>query len=175
MEQDDILNKINGAKEQFYSGNQKNSFFKKQQKFDCATSIMSNLNVTEVLSNVFVVKDDIIIFNYPVFKTIAHPDLYIQISEYLFSISTNLIDTYGTYKLYIICTGITVSAIERYKDFVSVISKKGLENGKGLLSKMVSIQIYNPPSFVDYGLKVIIPLVDNNLWNKISIINGSDK
>ena len=56
MEQDDILNKINGAKEQFYSGNQKNSFFKKQQKFDCATSIMSNLNETEVLSNVFIVK-----------------------------------------------------------------------------------------------------------------------
>lgn len=175
MEQDDILNKINGAKEQFYSGNQKNSFFKKQQKFDCATSIMSNLNETEVLSNVFIVKDDIIIFNYPVFKTIAHPDLYDRMAEYIFIISTNLIDTYGTYNFYVICTGITVSAIERYKDFVSVVSKKGLENGKGLLNKMLSVQIYNPPSFVDYGLKVLIPLVDNNLWSKINIINESGK
>jgi len=175
MEQDDILNKINGAKEQFYSGNQKNSFFKKQQKFDCATSIMSNLNETEVLSNVFIVKDDIIIFNYPVFKTVAHPDLYLRMAEYIFSISANLIDTYGTYKLYILCTGITVSAIERYKDFVSVVSKKGLANGKGLLNKMVSIQIHNPPSFIDNSLKILIPLVDNNLWSKISIINDSNK
>lgn len=175
MEQDDILNKINGAKEQFYSGNPKNSFFKKQQKFDCATSIMSSLNETEVLSNVFIVKDDIIIFNYPVFKTVAHPDLYLRMAEYIFTISTNLIDTYGTYKLYILCTGITVSAIERYKEFVSVVSKKGLENGKGLLNKMDSIQIHNPPSFIDNSLKILIPLVDNNLWSKIRIINESDK
>ena len=175
MEQDDILNKINGAKEQFYSGNPKNTFFKKQQKFDCAASIMSNLNETKVFSNIFIIKDDIIIFNYPVFKSVAHPDLYFRMAEYIFEISIKLIDTYGKYKLYILCTGITVSAIDRYKEFISVVSKKGLENGKGLLNNLESIQIHNSPSFIDHGLKVIIPLVDNSLWSKISIINDSNK
>jgi len=168
---DDILKKINGAKEQFYSSNQKNSFFKNQQKFNCANSIMSSLNQTEVFSNIFMVKDDVLLFNYPVFKTVAHPNLYLSMAEYMFEISLNLIDKYGFYNLYINCSGITVSAIDRYKDFVSVASKKGLEDGRGLLSKINIIQIHNPPSFVDYGLKVLIPIVDNNLCNKIQIIN----
>ena len=173
MEQDDILNKINGAKEQFYNQNQKNSFFKKQQKFDCALSIMSNLNETEVFSNIFVVRDDIIVFNYPVFKTIAHPDLYLRMTDYVFAITNNLNNTYGKFKVYIISTGVTISAIERYKDFVRVLSNKGLEIGAGLLTKMVHVQIYNPPSFVDHALKVIIPIVDESLWNKIIIVNDS--
>lgn len=167
---DDILKKINGAKEQFYNNNQKNSFFKKQQKFDCASSIMSGLNATEVFSNIFIVKDDIMFFNYPVFKTVAHPNIYELISDYIFEISSKLIEQYGSYKLCLNCTGITVSAIERYKEFVRVVSNKGLNNGTALLSKMTVLQIHNPPSFVDYGMQVLIPLVDNSLWNKIQIM-----
>ena len=170
MEHDDILQKINSAKEQFYSGTQKNTFFKKQQKFDCASSVMSGLNELDVFSNVFIVKDDAILFNYPIFKTVANPVYYEKMADYLFMISSQIIETYGSYTILVNCTGVTISAIERYKDFVSMVSKKGLENNKGLLTKLNSIHIHNPPSFIDHGLKIIIPLVDNNLWNKINIV-----
>lgn len=170
MENDDILNKINGAKEQFYSDNSKNSLFKKKQKFECANSIMTKFNEQEVYANIFIVKDDIILFNYPVFKIVANPEIYLNMANYIFMIADELIVKYGAYKLYVNCTGITVSAIERYKDFASVVSKKGLENGKNLLKKMDIIQIHNAPSFVDYGLQVIVPIVDNNLWHKINIV-----
>jgi hypothetical protein len=175
MEQDDIMSKINSAKEQFYSDHQKNTFFKKQQKFDCATTVMSGLNENEVFANVFAVKDDIIFFNYTMFKTVAHPEYYQKMADYLFMISSNLIDTYGSYRIFVNCNGMTISAVERYKEFVSVVSKRGLTNNKGLLAKLSIIHICNPPSFIDNGLKILIPLVDNNLWTKISIVQDASK
>jgi hypothetical protein len=170
MEQDDILQKINSAKEQFYSSTQKNTFFKKQQKFDCASSVMSGLNEMEVFSNVFIVKDNSIVFNYPVFKTVANPYYYEKMADYLFIISSKIIESNGFYNIVVNCTGITISAVERYKEFVTVVSKRGLDNNRGLLSKLNIVHIYNPPSFVDHGLKILVPLVDNNLWSKINII-----
>jgi hypothetical protein len=175
MEQDDIMSKINSAKEQFYSDHQKNIFFKKQQKFDCATKIMAGLDLNDVLSKVFMVSEDAIVFNYTLFKSVAHPDYYPNMADYLFMISANLIDTFGSYRIVINCHGVTISAIERYKELVSMVSKKGLENDKGLLKKLSIIHICNPPSFVDHGLKILIPLVDNNLWTKISIIQDAKK
>jgi hypothetical protein len=170
MDDDDIMQKINNAKEQFYSETPKNTFFKKQQKFDCASSVMSGLNEMEVFSNVFVVKDNSIVFNYPVFKTIANPYYYEKMADYLFIISSQIIDAYGSYNIVANCTGITISAVERYKEFVTVVSKRGLNNNRGLLAKLNIVNIYNPPSFVDHGLKIIVPLVDNNLWSKINIV-----
>ena len=175
MEQDDIMSKINSAKEQFYSDHQKNMFFKKQQKFDCATTVMSGLNENQVFANIFATKDDIIFFNYPLFKTVANPEYYEKMADYLFMMSSNLIETYGTYQIFVNCTGITISAVERYKDFVIVVSKRGLNNDKGLLKKLSIIHICNPPSFVDHGLKILIPLVDNNLWTKICIVQDAKK
>jgi hypothetical protein len=170
MDDDDILQKINSAKEQFYCDHQKNTFFKKKQKFDCASSVMTGLNEFEVFSNVFIVKDNSIMFNYPIFKTVANPIYYEKMAHHLFAGSIEMINKYGTYNSIINCTGVTISAIERYKDFVITVSRLGLANNKGFLARLSLIYIHNPPSFVDHGLKILIPLVDNSLWNKIKII-----
>lgn len=175
MEHDDIMSKINSAKEQFYSDNHKNTFFKKQQKFDCATKIMAGLDLNDVLSKVFMVSEDAIVFNYTLFKSVAHPDYYPNMADYLFMTSSNLIDIHGSYRIFVNCNGITISAIERYKEFVSVVSKRGLDNNRGLLAKLNVVNICNPPSFVDHGLKIIIPLVDINLWSKICIVQDAKK
>lgn len=132
---------------------------------------MSSLNYSDVFPKIFFVRDNFILFSYSVFKTVAHPDLYLHMADYVFDISTKLINQYGSYKLYIDCTGVTISGIERYKDFVSVVSNKGLENGTALLKNMSVVEIYNSPSFINQCLQIIIPLVDNNLWNKIKLMD----
>jgi hypothetical protein len=175
MEQDDILDKINSAKEEFYSSNNKNNIFKKKQKFNCANSIMSTVNESDVFANVFIVKDDTILFNYPVFKLIASPELYLKMAEHILEITEQIVIVYGKYNMHFNCSGVTVSAIERYKDFVSIVSKKGLDNGKNLLNKLDKVHIHNSPSFIDYGLKVFIPMVDNNIWNKLVIVSKDSK
>jgi hypothetical protein len=170
MDDDDILKKINSAKTDFYNDNQKNLFFKNKQKFDCAASIMTSFNEDEVFKNAFSVTDNIIIFNYPIFKLIANPEYYFKMAIYIFKITENILSVHSNYDIHLICTGVTISAIERYKEFVKVVSQTGLANGKNFLKSLNKISIINSPSFVDYGLKIIIPIVDLSLWNKIILV-----
>ena len=136
---------------------------------------MSTVNESDVFANVFIVKDDTILFNYPVFKLIASPELYLKMANYILEITEQIVSAHGKYNMHFNCSGVTVSAIERYKDFVSIVSKKGLDNGKNLLNKLDKVHIHNSPSFIDYGLKVFIPMVDNNIWNKLVIVPKDSK
>ena len=170
---DPILMKIQAAKSDFYASNQKNVLFKKNQKFDCATNVMEGLDENEVFNRIFMTRNNEFVFNYAVFKTVAHPELYERMGEHMFKTAKRLIDTYGKYNLILDCNGITVSGIERYKDFVSTVSQQGLKRGANLLQSMEKIYIYNPPSFVNYGMQVLIPLVDPTLGQKIVLIPKS--
>jgi hypothetical protein len=170
---DPILEKINAAKTHFYSVNQKNMLFKNAQKTVCASHIMSSLDETEVFQRIFATNGNQFIFNYSVFKTVAHPNIYERMGEFMFQTAKHLISEYGKYDLIIDCKGITVSGIERYKDFVSTVSQLGLRRGENLLHHMEKIYVYNPPSFVNYGLQVLVPLVDTAIGQKIVLIPKS--
>ena len=47
-EPDDIMNKINSLKNDYYSENKKNLIFKNNQKFDCANTIVQNIIKTDL-------------------------------------------------------------------------------------------------------------------------------
>ena len=170
---DPILAKINAAKSDYYKSNQKNTLFKNNQKFNCASDIMSGLDENEVFASIFPTNDNKLMFKYTVFKTVAHPNIYERMGEYMFKTAKTLIQQYGKYDIVVDCTGITVSGIERYKDFVSTVSQQGLRRGENLLQKVNNINIYNPPSFVNYGIQIIVPLVDPALSQKLVIMPKS--
>lgn len=165
-QEDDILRKINGAKQDFYQSNQKNMLFKNKQKFDCAASIMSNINEEEVFKNIYQIENNVLILNYPLFKLIANPSNYEKMANYIFKCSDEILSKHPSFDVRAVATGLTVSAVERYKDFVKLVSSIGLKNNKGFLKKLDKIYIIDQPSFVDYVLKVVVPIIDNNLWNK---------
>ena len=165
-QEDDILRKINGAKQDFYQSNQKNMLFKNKQKFDCAASIMSNINEEEVFKNIIQIENDFLIMNYPVFKLVANPSNYEKMAHFVFKCTDEILLTNEIYNVRIITTGLTISAVERYKDFFKLVSDSGLKNGKGFLNKLDKIYIVDCPSFADYALKVIVPLIENSLFSK---------
>ncbi len=168
---DDILAKINAAKSDFYDQNKKNVLFKNKQKFECAENAMNGLNPIDVFLKVFHVYDNVIMFNYPLFKTIAHPGIYSDMADYVHEQAHQLIINYGSFNVDFICTGITASAIDRYKDVVSVMSQRGLARGNNLLQKCTTIRVFNPPSLVNYALKIFIPLMNLDITNKVQIVN----
>jgi hypothetical protein len=170
---DPILMKINEAKNNFYVSNTKNTFLKNNQKFHCATQVMSQIDETEVFKRVFPTNCNQFMFNYALFKTVAHPNIYERMGEHMFQTAKQLIAQYGTYDLIFDCAGITVSGIERYKNFVSMVANLGLQRGENLLKSMNKIYVHNPPSFLNYGLQILIPLVDPSLSEKIVIIPKS--
>jgi hypothetical protein len=109
----------NFVKKEYYDEKPKNLLFKKQQKFDCATSVMSGLNEMDVFANVFIVKENSIVFNYPVFKTVANPYYYEKMADYLFLISSQLIDlprTRDDSSSLLSSAGLTLRSILRHLD-----------------------------------------------------------
>ena len=64
----DILKKIESARNEYYTENQKNIFFKKQQKFDCAETITNNIDIDAIMPFIFKVEQNTIKINYNIFK-----------------------------------------------------------------------------------------------------------
>lgn len=155
-----ILNRIEAAKKEYYDEKPKNLLFKKQQKFDCAESVTKNIELTTILPIIFSVEGDTISLNYNVLKVVLCPSAYLPLANYLFSITEQIIGTYSKYNLKLDLAGLTMSAIERYREFVVVVSSEGMRNGKGLLRHLNLIHIHNPPSFVEYLCSIVIPIVD---------------
>lgn len=165
-QEDDILRKINSAKQDFYQSNQKNILFKNKQKFDCASSIMSNFDEEVVFGNIIKTEDDFLVMHYPVFKLIANPENYERLAYFIFRTTEKILEKYEIYYVRVVTTGLTISAVERYKDFIRLVSKLGLNNNKGFLKRLEKIYIVDCPSFADYALKAVVPLIDNNLFSK---------
>ena len=59
----DILKKIESARNEYYTENQKNIFFKKQQKFDCAETITNNIDIDAIIPFIFKVEQNTIKIN----------------------------------------------------------------------------------------------------------------
>ena len=169
METSDILNKIESARNEYYSENQKNTFFKKQQKFDCAETIVNNIDLNMILPVMFKLEANNIVFNYSIFKAVASPNIYMNIAQYLFQITDSIIQSHGTYNLRADLAGLTMSAIERYKSFLSLVSGEGQRNGKGFLKHLELIHIHNPPTFVEYLCGIVIPIVDPAIKDRFVI------
>ena len=120
-----ILNLINAVKKEYYDEKPKNLLFKKQQKFDCADSVTKNIDINAILPFIFRAEGDTIFFNYSVFKVVASPSIYLTMANYLFSITEQVIGANSSYNLSVDMTGLTMSAIERYRDFDVTVSSEG--------------------------------------------------
>jgi hypothetical protein len=171
----DILNRIESARKNYYDEKPKNLFFKKQQKFDCAESVTNNVDLAAVLPLLFRVEENVIFVNYAVFKAIASPSIYMDMANYLFDTTQKIIETYSKYNLSLDLAGVTMSAIERYRTFVVLVSSEGMKNSRGLLNHLDLIHVHNPPTFVEYLCSIVIPIIDPSIKDKFIIYlkNGS--
>jgi len=92
-----------------------------------------------------------------------------KMATYLLQLTEAIINAYSTYNLHVDLAGLTMSAIERYKGFVSLVSGEGLKNGKGLLKHLEFVHIFNPPTFVEYLCSIVIPIVDPAIKDRFVI------
>lgn len=167
---DDLLEKIQKAKQEYYSENQKNLVFKNKQKIECATQVVQQIDMNLVFEKILSVEENRIIFNYPLFKLVANPSIYLGLANRTFFITGEILKSYPSYDIIVNVLGITMSAIERYKDFVKVISMEGLRNGNNFLKSLGKVYIENPPSFAEAGYKIVQPFLDNIITERIIII-----
>jgi hypothetical protein len=167
---DNLLEKIQKAKQDYYSSTQKSSFFKNKQKFECASQVIQQIDPNLVYAQIIAINENRIEFNYPLFKLIANPTIYMDLVNRVFYATSEVLKTYPKYDVYINLQTITISAIERYKDFVALVSSEGLKNGKNFLKSLNKVFIQNSPSFAETGYKIILPILDPIISERIVII-----
>jgi len=166
-----ILDKINSMKSDYYSTNSKNMLFKTQQKFDCAQTIIQNMDLNALFNTIIKVTDqNQIHFNYSVFKTIMNPSIYMDFVYFIFKINDEILKVSSSYVVYIDFKGLTMTGVERYKGFITLLSDQGKVNGKNFLEKLQHVYILNPPFMVSNVSKILLPLMDKIVKDKIVIM-----
>jgi hypothetical protein len=164
-----FLGKINELKESYYSTNTKNSFFKKSQKMDCAKYISDSIDLNTLIDNtVYAIPEKNIVFiNYPVFKYYANPENYSQIIEHIITVFKYVIEYYGSYEVYINLSSFTVSAAERYKEVIKIFCDTCLNDGTNFSELLVKFHILNTPTVMEMIVKILKPLADPVVMQKI--------
>jgi hypothetical protein len=103
------------------------------------------------------------------FKTIIHPGIYTDLIHHIFQVNENILTKYSSYNVFIDLKGLTMTGVERYKDFITTMSLEGQKNKKDFLKKLEKIYIMNPPFMIANIGKIILPLLDNTVKEKIVI------
>ena len=167
MSDQEILDKINALKADYYATNNKNLLFKKQQKFDLAHNISQSIDLNSLFKTIVQVSNNVMRINYGVFKTVMNPNLYDSLIWYIFTACDALVQQHCTFQVSIDLKGLTMTGVERYKGFVSQLSQAGLSNGKDYLKHITKINIENPPFMIANMGQILLPLVDPSVKDKI--------
>jgi hypothetical protein len=101
------------------------------------------------------------------FKTIIHPDIYMDLIQLIFQQNDTILQTNAMYDVVVDFKGLTMTGVERYKGFIIALSDEGQRNGKNFLQKLGKITIVNPPFMVANVGKILLPLMDKSVKEKI--------
>lgn len=167
--QHSILNKIISIQENFYTKNKKNNFFKKSQKIDCAKEICKKIDINEMIAESICVinQTNKIYIDYPIFKLYANPDNFDIIITHIIDTCRYLITYYKNFEVYINLQGLTVSAVERYKDIIKKYVSCCLNENTDFALLMTKLHILNSPSVIEMIVKIVKPMIDPNVVEKV--------
>ena len=164
-----ILQKMNEVQNNFYSSNQKNTFFKKSQKIDCAKEVCNNIDVNEMIAKtIYVIPGtNKIYMDYTIFKLFAHPEIFDLIIQHIINTCRYLVTYYGSLEAYINLDSFSVSAAERYRGLIQKYCNNCLHENTDFAILLTKLNILNTPSVIEMIVKIIKPVIDKSVVNKV--------
>jgi hypothetical protein len=169
-DKESIIDDITKVKDAFYKQNNKNIIFKKDQKNECASFISQQIDCSVLFEKtLFIIKYSEIYFDYTIFKTYIHPEIFDNFLEYVNQISFEYIDRIPEYTLHLNFQSLSISAFERYWPLIVKILNKFPVSG----NKMQKTYIYHTPNVVNQIMRVINPFI-NHFREKIIFFSKSE-
>ena len=177
---DSLMNDIVRMQNEFYANQNRNIFFKSKQKLDCAHSISNKMTDKQLellmSKTAFIIPNtNKIYIDYITFKMYGNPEIYEEVNDYLISIISECIQKYGTYDMHINLNTFTISAFQRYKPLIDIFANKCLNHETNFSDLLNKMYIYYTPSIMDNIIKILGPLFNNGIKNKLMLYskNGS--
>ena len=170
-----LINQIEEFKTKYYTENKKNTFFTKTQKNDCAEKICKNFDMTKLLwQTAYIPQNNQIYIDYTAFKLYANSNNYSVILNHVLYLVNKSITEFNGFEFHINLQGLTVTAIERYKDAIFLFCNQLLSSTSNYSNKIENICFYYSPSIVDGCARVFTPLIDIKIREKIQIYSKED-
>lgn len=160
--------------ENYYSINGKNSLFKKNQKNELAIQIASSFKIEDLLENMCYTIGNQVIIKYSIFKLFINNEIYENVINFILNKFDYIIGIYNEFECHINIEGFTMSAAERYQDFIKNFAEISLNAGNTYSNKIICLKIYFPPIIIEQIKNIFGRFVDKDVKNKVEIINKTD-
>ena len=158
--------------EKYYEKNKKATFFKNNQKFDCANEISKNFSLEELINKGLYIQDNNkIIVHYPIIKTFAHPGIYDKFLEHIDILSEKILLTQPSYDVHVDLYSFTVTAAKRYSDLIKQFCSIYLQK-TDYDETINKIYIHNSPSVIDIVKTMFSPFMSNSSKDKIIVLKN---
>lgn len=174
---DDLEREIEKTKSEFYSeSGGKNTFFKKQQKYDCAKQVVSKISLEVLLNRTcnIIENTNCVHIDYPLLKTYASPEIFETIADYIIMNFQTIKDKYGNLRVFLNFDGFTVSAAERYKSLIEVFCMKCFQRNTGFAPVVLQFVVYNSPNVMDAIKHIVMPFMEENVKAKLLVVPKKD-
>jgi hypothetical protein len=170
---DELEKEIAKVKDEFYSDvGGKNSFFKKQQKFDCAKQIANRVSLDSLLArSCYIIPNTCCTHvDYPTLKLYASPDTFEIISEYIMANFKKVTNEHGTFEVFLNLDGLTISGAERYKGLIETFCRMCFNLNTGFSQIITRFVVYNSPNIIDAIKPIVLPFMEENVKLRLLVV-----
>jgi hypothetical protein len=176
MSSDSLINMMEKYREDYYKTNKKNTFFKSNQKMECAKGMTQTFNLNEMIKRtVYRLADsNKVIFNYSIFKLYAHTDNFETILESVLNVYDEILLEYPNFEAHVILEGFTISAAERYKTAIQLFSNKCMNSSTKYSQLTTAMYIYYTPSMIESISTFLRPFIDTNVYERIIMYSKAE-
>jgi hypothetical protein len=177
MDSSKLLDDISKIREEFYSSRRKNIFFSSSQKTECADFVTSKLSLEELIHNtITIISNRIIYVDYSLFKQYASPANYEQIIKRLFDCIHTVMGngedgTFHPFELHIHLATFSISAAERYKDFIQWFYRIYFQSELDYGNCMAAMHIYYVPSMMNTISTILKTYMTESMSRRAAIRN----
>ena len=174
---DELEKEIEKVKDEFYTNSGgKNTFFKKQQKFDCAKQIVDKIPLDVLLKNTCYIlgNTNCVHIDYTVLKQFASPEIYETISDYIIMNFQYIKDNHATLEVFFNLDTFTISSAERYRGLIETFCLKCFQRNTGFSTVVSKFVVYNSPNAIESIRHIVMPFMEENVKSKMAILLKKD-
>ena len=128
---------------------------------------IKNNNFTQIFEGLSYIKNNSLIIEYKYFKYFASLYTYDIITNYIDNQLSNILTKYNTFTICINMKSISISDVDKHRNYISYISKFFSEKYPDLLHKCY---IYNAPYIFEKIFTMIRVFIDKETQSKINIV-----
>jgi hypothetical protein len=174
---DELEKEIEKVKGDFYAETGgKNTFFKKQQKYDCAKQVVNRIPIEVLLKNSCYVLGNTnrVNIDYIMLKSYASPEIFETIADYIIMNFQYVSDHYKDLEVYLNLDTFTVSSAERYRGLIETFCLKCFQRNTGFSQIASKFVIYNSPNAIESIRHIVMPFMEENVKSRMHVFTKKD-